>query len=89
MFDTSGVDGDRTATCVEIVSELGFDSMSHYQYVHFVDIDRDYDAIMEDVLKEWARIDQTYAIPYFPHVSIGWDLPENHGERLIYKPSLP
>lgn len=72
-FNASGVDADRTTACVEIVSELGFDSMSHYQYVHFADIDRDYDAIMEDVLKEWARIDQTYAIPYFPHVSIGWD----------------
>ncbi|MCQ6560967.1 glycosyltransferase WbsX family protein [Paenibacillus mendelii] len=72
-FNLSGVDSGRTATTSEIVKFLEFDSMSHYQYVHFVDIDRDYNEIMEDVLKEWQRIDQTYDIPYFPHISIGWD----------------
>lgn len=72
-FNQSGVDDNRTATTNEIVSMLEFDSMSHYQYVHFVDIDRDYNDIMVDVEREWERIDQAYNIPYFPHVSIGWD----------------
>lgn len=72
-FNLSGVDDNRTATTNEIVSMLEFDSMSHYQYVHFVDIDRDYNDIMVDVEREWERIDQAYNIPYFPHVSIGWD----------------
>ncbi|MFE5321585.1 hypothetical protein ACFQ88_23040 [Paenibacillus sp. NPDC056579] len=53
LFNLSGVDDNRTATTNEIVSLLGFDSLSHYQYIHFVDIDR-----------EWERIDQTYNIPY-------------------------
>lgn len=72
-FNLSGVDGGEKATTNEVFSLLGFDSMSHYQYVHFADIDRDYDEIMVDVEKEWERLDQTYDIPYFPHVSIGWD----------------
>ena len=47
--------------------------MSHYQFVHFTNIDRDYNDIMADVLKEWERIDGKYDIPYFPHISVGWD----------------
>ncbi|MFC5404750.1 glycoside hydrolase family 99-like domain-containing protein [Cohnella soli] len=72
-FDLSGVDGDKTATTTEMVSRLGFDSLSHYQFIHFVDIDRDYTEIMEDVVKEWRRIDANYNVPYYPHISIGWD----------------
>jgi len=72
-YNLSGVDTGITATTEEIVNFLGFDSISHYQFVHFTDIDRDYNEIMPDVLKEWERIEKTYDIPYFPHVSIGWD----------------
>ena len=25
------------------------------------------------VKQEWQRIDETYDIPYFPHISVGWD----------------
>ena len=49
------------------------DSVSHYQFVHFAEIDRDYLAILEDVQKEWTRIEKEYGVPYFPHVSCGWD----------------
>lgn len=69
----SGVDGRASGTTSDIVSRLGFGSMSHYQFVHFTNIDRDYNEIMADVVKEWAEIEQTYSIPYFPHISIGWD----------------
>jgi len=72
-INLSGVDSDKTAMSSDITIRLGFDSMSHYQYVHFTDIDRDYSEIMKDVVTEWERIDAEYDIPYFPHVSIGWD----------------
>ena len=52
---------------------LGFDSMSHYQFVHFVDCDRDYTELLPDVEREWERIDREYSAPYFPHVTVGWD----------------
>jgi hypothetical protein len=73
MVNLSGVDGRGKVTTTEIVEQLGFDSLSHYQFIHFTDIDRDYNDIMADVEKEWERIDQTYDVPYFPHVSVGWD----------------
>jgi hypothetical protein len=28
---------------------------------------------MKDVQKEWARMDKEFSVPYFPHVSVGWD----------------
>lgn len=72
-YNLSGVDGDVKVTSGEIVKLLGFDSMSHYQFVHFTNINRDYNEIIPDVLKEWDKIDKNYDIPYFPHISLGWD----------------
>ncbi len=72
-FNLSGVDGGATATTNELVKLLGFDSISHYQFCHFVDIDRDYNEIMTDVVAEWSRIETNFDIPYFPHISVGWD----------------
>ena len=71
-LNISGVDGGKAIPAKEFAN-LGFDSMSHYQFVHFVNIDRSYPEILKDVIKEWERLDQEYPIPYFPHVSMGWD----------------
>jgi len=84
-LNLSGVDGGITSTTSQTINYLGFDSMTHYQYCHFVDIDRDYTEIMKDVLKEWERIDKSYSIPYFPHVSIGWD---NNPRFMEFKPGI-
>jgi hypothetical protein len=70
----SGVDINAKGTTRDAVVLLGFDSISHYQFVHFVNIDRDYREILADVKREWDRIDRDYqGTPYFPHISIGWD----------------
>jgi hypothetical protein len=69
----TGIAGEGTAVQQDVVESLGFDGMTHYQYVHFVDIDRDYSEIMQDVTTEWNELSRDYRIPYFPHVSIGWD----------------
>jgi len=73
VMNVSGVDGGRTVTGAETIAQLGFDSLSHYQFCHFTNIDRDYNEIMQDVVKEWTRLDKEFSIPYFPHVSVGWD----------------
>ena len=69
----SGVDSNMSGSTKELVSLLGADSVSHYQFVHFTDIDRDYMEILPDVKAEWERIDREYTMPYFPHISCGWD----------------
>ncbi len=72
-FNLSGFDSNLQGSTKDLVALLGADSVTHYQFVHFTDIDRDYNAIMQDVLKEWERIDRDYTVPYFPHISCGWD----------------
>lgn len=81
-FNLSGVDGGEKVTAKEIVKLLGFDSLTHYQYVHFVNVDRDYNEIMVDVVQEWSRIDAAYDIPYYPHISVGWDNNPRFKERV-------
>ena len=69
----TGVDGKTIETTPALVEEMGFSSLTHYQFVHFTNIDRDYREITTDVVKEWEQVRAAYQIPYFPHVSVGWD----------------
>ncbi len=71
--DVSGVDSGRTGSTRDIVPSLGFDSITHYQFVHFVNCNRSYLEILPDVAWEWERIRSEYKVPYSPHVTIGWD----------------
>ena len=57
----------------EICRRLPFSSVTHYQFVHFVDVDRTYDAVLPDVEAAWARSAGESGLLYLPHVSIGWD----------------
>ena len=72
-LNLSGVDGGAVIDSAEMMKLMGIDSFSHYQYVHFTDIDRDYGEIMEDVKKVWDESEENYGIPYYAHVSCGWD----------------
>ncbi len=72
-YNLSGVDGERAATTAEAVAAVGFDSLTHYQFVHFTNVERTYADILPDVLAEWEANSQQFSVPYFPHVSVGWD----------------
>jgi hypothetical protein len=72
-LNLSGFDANRQGSTKDVVQLLGANSITHYQFVHFTNIDRDYLDILPDVQQEWARIDEQYTLPYFPHVSCGWD----------------
>ena len=70
----SGFDAGKTdKPGNEFVTRLGFTSTSHYQFAHFTNVNDDYNNIMERVRKEWDQIDADFTIPYYPHISIGWD----------------
>ena len=60
-------------TGAALIEKLGFDSLTHYQFCHFANVNRDYNEIIPDVVREWDKIDKEYHIPYYPHVSVGWD----------------
>ncbi len=68
-----GIDATRTGSTKDIAKILEFNSLTNYQFVHLTNVNRDYNEVMEDIKKEWDRIDSEYDIPYYPHISIGWD----------------
>lgn len=72
-MNITGVDGGKDVCAKEFSSKLGFDSATHYQFVHFTDTDRSYPEILPDVATEWKRLEREFDFPYFPHVSVGWD----------------
>ena len=81
----SGVDGGRSVATSELFDRLGFDSLTNYQFAHLVDIDRDYNVIMEDILKDWETTEKMYKQPYFPHISVGWD---NNPRYIGFRPGI-
>lgn len=81
--DVSGVDSGRSGSTKDIVPALGFDSITHYQFVHFVNCNRPYPDVLPDVAREWDRIRSEYSVPYYPHVTIGWDNNPRYN-KLVY-----
>ena len=73
ISNVSGVDGEKRLSTKEIAHTLNFDSTTNYQFAHFSDMNRDYGLILEDAYREWDRMTKEYSIPFYPHVSIGWD----------------
>ena len=87
-FDFSGLDGDSSVKASEIhnlIKQTAPDSITHYHFCHYADMNRDYSDILADAIKEWERLDQAYDIPFFPHVSLGWD---NNPRFKDLKPSI-
>ena len=45
------------------MKQVGFNSLTHYQFCHFIWMDDDYENIMEKVVKEWERLDTIFTMP--------------------------
>lgn len=71
-FNITGVAGDNIGVQKDVVESLKFDSVTHYQFCHFMPIGQ-YDDMIKMAIDEWNAVEADYSIPYFPHVSIGWD----------------
>ena len=80
----SGVDSGKSVPA-RAFGSIGFDSCSHYQFVHYTNIDRNYEEVLPDVEREWARLETEFPFPYFPHVSVGWD---NNPRFLEFRPGI-
>lgn len=86
QLNLSGVDGSTMQLeQLEALHLLNFDSCTHYQFAHFTNIDRDYREILPDVLQEWADVQENAQVPYYPHVSIGWD---NNPRYFAFRPGV-
>ncbi|TSJ43121.1 hypothetical protein FO440_02725 [Mucilaginibacter corticis] len=86
----SGFDGSKTTRPEnDFVKKLGFTSSTHYQFAHFVNVNDDYLNILNNVKKEWDHIDATFDIPYYPHISVGWDNSPRTGQSAVVKNNTP
>jgi hypothetical protein len=87
-----GVPADQIKTQDGVLKYLGFNSITNYQWCHYVPIDprQEYWKWAERAINKWADFDTSFTIPYFPHVSIGWDnnprFPEGIQNAVINNP---
>lgn len=44
---------------------------------------------MDAVKKEWTRIDTTYDLKYYPHISVGWDNSPRIEKSAVVKNNTP
>ncbi|MEG1759326.1 MAG: glycoside hydrolase family 99-like domain-containing protein [Alistipes sp.] len=86
----SGFDGSKTTNPErDFVHKLGFTSATHYQFCHFTNVDEEYMTVLEAVKKEWSRIDATFDLTYYPHISVGWDNSPRMGRSAVIRNNTP
>ena len=86
----SGLDGNKTIEPGnDFVTKLGFNRSTNYQFCHFLWMDDDYAKITDRAVAEWNKIDSTFTIPYYPHVSIGWDNSPRTAKSPVTKNNTP
>jgi len=69
----SMVPGDRSQTQDNTLRELGFDSLTNYQWCHYVNPEGPYKAWAEKAMAAWEVWSHAFSMPFYPHVSVGWD----------------
>lgn len=78
-INVSGVDGSSLSVGrADIIKGLAYDSITNYQFVHMTNMNRDYMEAFSEVESKWERLYNDYGVPYFPHVSVGWDNSPRH-----------
>ena len=81
--NASGVDGSELKVGLkEIIDTVGYDSLANYQFAHMVNMNNDYNEIFKWVKQGWENFYNNFGVPYFPHVSVGWDNSPRHPERV-------
>lgn len=86
----SGFDAGKTTSPEnEFVKALGFTSATHYQFVHFTNVDDEYMNVVDRAEKEWNRIDSVFDCTYYPHVSVGWDNSPRTGHSAVVRNNTP
>ena len=71
--ETTDADGNPIRLTAKMLEEMGFASLTHYQFASITNIDRDYEALLPDVKTVWDTIRKEHTIPYYPLIAVGWD----------------
>ena len=68
----SGTPNDQTPTQDNTIKYFGFESLTNYQWCHFVPTNQDYQLWGEKATVKYQEFGE-FSVPYFPHVSVDWD----------------
>ena len=63
----------QVCTYAQLSDLLGVDSVTAYQTGQLVGYNGDFCDQLDRAKAYWQKIDETYTMPYCPHVSCGWD----------------
>jgi hypothetical protein len=66
----------KPADAVQLVKDLGFDSVTSYVWIHHVALPKlqtDYDEVRDAYLMYWNEARRKFNVPYYPNVTMGWD----------------
>lgn len=64
---------DENTTILDFINMAGFDGVTHYNFFDYAKMNRTYLEVLEDVKAEWKCVEETVNVPFYPHVSLGWD----------------
>ena len=64
---------EEKTTILDFINMAGFDGVTHYNFFDFAPMNRTYTEILEDVKLEWEKMEKMFDVPYYPHISVGWD----------------
>ncbi|MFO7976453.1 MAG: glycoside hydrolase family 99-like domain-containing protein [Candidatus Hydrogenedentota bacterium] len=69
----------------DLVSFLGFDSVTSYVWIHHVALpefpETPYEYVRDKYVEHWKETASKYSVPYYPNVTMGWDAsPRCHPE---------
>jgi len=67
------VPGDKTPAQSNTIKSLGIDSLTSYQWCHYINPCGSYKEWAERAMNQWDKWSLEFPVPYYPHVSIGWD----------------
>ena len=68
----SGVPGESDNTQDNTVKALGIESLTNYQWCHFIPL-KEYSEWGKEAIAKYKEFDTSFSVPYFPHVSVDWD----------------
>ncbi len=75
---------------VQLVRDLGFDSVSSYVWIHHVPLRQspvtDYRAVLEAYLAYWDWAERALPVPYIPNATVGWDASPRTVQSDIWAP---
>ncbi|MCH7228119.1 glycoside hydrolase family 99-like domain-containing protein [Haloferula sp. A504] len=71
-IDDSGF-ASAKGSAANTIKTFKVDSITNYQFVHLARAEADYIKWADKALANWPKWSKQFDIPYFPHVSIGWD----------------